>query len=217
MVALDIRGDRYGRLTALRRVADIRGKTAWECVCDCGARRVVPTRHLRHGDAAACKRCALAARAVKLSTHGLSRPHKVTFNIWVGMKGRCLNPRHHAFHNYGGRGIKVCDRWRDDFPAFLSDMGPRPSKHHTIDRIDNDGDYTPDNCRWATASEQSCNRRDCYRVRHDGGVLSLAEFCRVTGLNAQAVYQRVSRRRLGREFDSAAIFAPVASFRSAPQ
>lgn len=90
-------------------------------------------------------------------THGLSRTHE--YYCWMSMRTRCLSPIHHKYKDYGGRGITICERWRDSFENFLSDMGPRPSPKHSIDRIDNDGDYEPGNCRWALPHIQHANKR----------------------------------------------------------
>lgn len=96
------------------------------------------------------------------------------YHIWTTMKGRCYTPTSNRYHYYGGRGIKVCDRWRDSFENFLADMGPRPKKQ-SLDRIDNDGDYEPDNCRWATQSEQCRNSRRSRRVTINGESLTAGD------------------------------------------
>lgn len=107
------------------------------------------------------------------------------------MRQRCLNPSAKSFPGYGGRGIKICDRWLESFENFLADMGPRPSAKHSLDRQDNDGDYTPDNCRWATAREQILNRRNSRLVEYKGETRPLTEWCKLTGVSYSAAIQRL--------------------------
>lgn len=111
------------------------------------------------------------------------------YNVWARMKQRCYNPKDPAFPNYGGRGIGVCVEWRDSFEAFYADMGPRPSSEHSIDRIDNDGSYTPDNCRWASWTEQQRNRRDT-------GIINgrcVSELAEEAGLNRNTLDARLRK------------------------
>ena len=98
------------------------------------------------------------------------------YATWIAMKARCYNPKCRDFPDYGERGIEVCERWRNDFTAFLSDMGERPSKAHSLDREENDGPYSPDNCRWATKAEQSNNRRNNRKISMDGNLYSVLQF-----------------------------------------
>lgn len=110
------------------------------------------------------------------------------------MKARCGNPNDPEFHNYGARGIQVCERWRHSFEAFFADMGLRPSLAHTLDRIDNDGSYTPENCRWATKAEQRRNSRQARFLTLDAETLTIGEWSRRIGLSRTAIRQRL---RLG--------------------
>lgn len=111
-----------------------------------------------------------------------------TYRSWSALNSRCRNPNHHAYPNYGGRGIKVCDRWRD-FENFLEDMGERP-ENTTIDRIDNDGDYRPGNCRWATRAKQASNMSINIKVEVDGKTLHLSEAARTKGIKPDTAFKR---------------------------
>jgi len=151
----DIAGRRFGRLVAVAPV-NVQGRYKWDCRCDCGALTTVDGRELRSGGTLSCG----CLRRDTNRTHGCSQ-RTPTYRSWEHMLQRCFNPNEKHFADYGGRGITVCDRWRgtEGFANFLADMGERPPGK-TVDRYpDNDGDYRPGNCRWATQKEQNANRR----------------------------------------------------------
>jgi hypothetical protein len=115
------------------------------------------------------------------------------YSIWCGMKNRCYNRNEPTYPYYGGRGITVCEDWRLSFAFFWADMGPRPSPRHSLDRIDNDGPYSPDNCRWATRSEQSGNRRNNITLTHNGETTFAKEWARRVGLSYETLLHRLDR------------------------
>jgi len=162
----------------------------WVCACDCGNTCSVRSKALRNGvtRSCGCLHKELLSRSRK--THGMSETKLC--QVWSGIKKRCINPRQKAYADYGGRGIRVCDRWIDSFDNFLLDMGLPPGDKHTIDRIDNDGDYEPSNCRWATRSEQARNKRNSIRITLYGKTLSISDWADETGLTRSAITQRIS-------------------------
>ena len=155
---LDLAGLRFGRLLVIRMDhINKHQQSMWLCRCDCGNKIVTSGSTLKGGRSKSCGCWKADVAREQETSHGLSRSPE--YRTYYYMKQRCYNPKNTHYHLYGGRGIKICQRWLRSFERFYADMGPRPSPKHSIDRINYDGDYAPDNCRWATIEEQYANRR----------------------------------------------------------
>lgn len=182
----DLKGQRFGRLLVLSRGKVLHPDAThyrmyWKCRCDCGTEKEIVQDSLLNR----VKSCGCLKReqtVLRMTTHGKTRSE--TWKIWVGMRKRCYSTKSSGYLKYGSRGIQMCARWRNSFENFLTDMGERPTAM-TIERIDNEKDYSPDNCRWATLLDQASNRRDTVRV-FDGE--SLAQCARRLGLKYKSLH-----------------------------
>ena len=187
--ARHICGVRFGRLTAVRLLTDWSDSYLWLCRCSCGRQARVRFANLVNGSTVSCG--CWRREHPNGRTHGASATTE--FRIWASMITRCENPKANSYRNYGGRGIKVCRRWRKSFAAFLADMGPRPSREHSLDRYpNNDGDYKPSNCRWATRMQQSHNSRAVRMIAFGGERLPQSEWGRRLGIADSGIAWRLA-------------------------
>lgn len=172
---LPLEGKTFGLLTVKEFAGSgAHGHSIWECECRCGGTARVTGRDLlRTNDRASCGCLRGTKRLAKKTQHGLI--DTPVYRCWAHMLQRCLNPNEPAYKNYGARGISVCSRWME-FPNFFEDMG-HPPEGLSIERNDNDGPYSPDNCRWASKTEQMRNRRNSRWVEHDGRRQLMSEWC----------------------------------------
>lgn len=186
---IDLTGKRFTRWTVAEWVE---GK--WRCVCDCGNEALIATGTLNAG---ASKSCGCGHREIM---RGLKTVHggKGTpeYRIWKHMRGRCNQPNDSHYKNYGGRGIKVCERW-DSFANFLADVGPRPSNDHSIERKDVNGNYEPDNVEWILKAEQARNTTKTVYVLDGGARKKLVDLALEVGVSANTMHQRVRRGSFG--------------------
>jgi hypothetical protein len=189
-------GQRFGRLTAIsRQHKNPNGAYYWLFRCDCGIEKLIRGTHLNFGVVRSCGCLNIELSSARLAKFNQTRPgysKTPTFAVWSNMKQRCLRPSHPLYYLYGARGITVCERWLK-YENFLADMGKRPPGQLTIERIDNDGPYSPENCRWATYKEQANNRRNTKFLTFQGETRPVQEWIEQLGLPASTVWNRIAR------------------------
>lgn len=194
---VDLTGMKFGRLTVLSNDGfDIQPngdrRHKWLCLCDCGNQKSIRGSLMKNGTTASCGCFRKEATRLRLTKHGASAGgHTPEYRAWAGVIQRTTNPKNTYYSDYGGRGIKVCDRWRSSFQNFLDDMGHKPSKGHSIDRIDVNGNYEPDNCRWVTNEVQANNKRNNFNIEFQGEMKTVTQWAEIIGINRMALKYRL--------------------------
>jgi len=193
----DILGMRFNYLLVKEYLGRVGKHHEYLCACDCGVDKVVHRSLLKSGHTTSCG-CYFRSICWKnRTTHGHTVRNKEgkfdspEYQAWASMKDRCTRMSHPSYHNYGGRGITICTEWLNDFPKFLLDMGPRPGRAYSLDRIDNNRGYEIGNVRWATRRQQGNNTRTCLQLEVEGATRTLSEWCRIFGRNRSLVTSRL--------------------------
>lgn len=189
----DLTGHKYGWLTVTAfHAKDKWGKTMWKCKCICGNYSNVRCSQLTNGGISSCGCKVSETNRIMNTTHGhAGKIDSPEYRIWSGMKTRCLNKKDPAFVDYGGRGIKICERWMR-FENFFADMGNKPLGL-SLNRINNDGDYCPENCEWATRKQQMNNTRNNRIITAFGQTMTLSQWCEKVGMRFDTIWRRLQK------------------------
>ena len=187
----DLTGQKFGRLVVVSQEPSQKGRTMWKCQCDCGNTVVKMGKLLRNGATRSCGCYTAENRSNFNKKHSQYKTR--LYHIWQHMKARCNSERNPKYKDYGGRGIKVCNEWNEFLPFYEWAMANGYSDALSIDRIDNDGDYCPENCRWATNKEQQNNTRKNRLVSYDGKIYTVAELAEKYGIERATMWARVVR------------------------
>lgn len=183
-------GKKFGRLTVLKELSKrTREHKVYVCMCDCGFSTTVVGSSLRSGNSRSCGCVKVEKFLKRITTHGMSRTPE--YKVWSAIKDRCLNKKNVRYKYYGGRGIRLCNRWKL-FKNFISDMGVRPSKLYSIDRINNNNWYSKDNCRWVTRRTQDLNKSNNRILTHMGSSHTISEWSNITGISLPTISSRLS-------------------------
>jgi len=188
---IDITGLKYGKLTAISLAYKKGAFSFWKCLCDCGNEVVVMKSYLVAGHTKSCGCIRRDLCSKRLLKHGATGTTE--YNIWKNIIARTTSTNLPCSNRYIGRGITVCDEWRHSFEQFYKDMGAKPTPKHTIDRINNDGGYSPDNCRWATYKEQNSNKSNTVHVTINGITKTTNQWSAITGVSNSVIHRRIKR------------------------
>lgn len=188
---IDLSGRKYGRLTVLSLSHKINRATYWECQCECGNKITLPRSAFISGNTKSCGCLSSESKSERFFKHGMTLTPE--YRAWSAMVARTTNQKVKYSERYIGRGITVCDEWRYSFKNFYKDMGERPSLKHSLDRVDNDGNYEPGNCKWATKEEQSNNTSTNIYITIDGVTKTPRQWSNITGISFGAIHHRLGR------------------------
>lgn len=200
MKKMNLLNQRFGRLTVIGQEKSQGGKSAWKCLCDCGNITTVVSTNLTLGKIKSCgciRREQITERNI---THNLTKSK--IYKVWKGIKQRCSNPKHPSYKNYGARGIRVCEEWKENFDGFyqwsiangyIENKGNQKTNLLTIDRIDNDKNYSPDNCRWVDRATQARNKRGNKIIVYKGEKHCLIEWCEILNLSYRRTLGRLDK------------------------
>ena len=193
MKQLNLTGERFGKLVAIKTIGKNKnGGYLWQCKCDCGNEIIANVGNLKNGHTKSCGCLRVDRCKMNFTKHGLE--HTRLYGIWSDMRLRCYDEKNIAYHRYGGRGITICDEWKNDVKAFYDWATANGYKDSlTIDRIDNDGNYCPENCRWATVKEQASNRRSNILVTHNGKTQTMKKWANEVGTPYKVVWARMQK------------------------
>ena len=191
MLASNLTGKQFSKLTVLHRVKNKTRHAKWLCVCQCGNKIEAFATNLKTGNTQSCGCLNKQLIAKRSTTHNSS--HTTEYKAWDSMKHRCYNKNYHLYHRYGARGIKVCDSWVNSFENFLNDMGLKPTPSHSLDRINNDLEYSKSNCRWASISDQANNRSNNIHLTFNNKTLTCSQWAKTTGIKSATIRARIQR------------------------
>lgn len=197
MKKIDLTGRQFGRLTVIEEAGrDKFKRTMWRCKCECGNEVTVPYARLAYGQTRSCGCLKMDLLVKRSTTHGDSRKDKEArlYKIYKGMMSRCYSKTDYHYERWGGRGIKVCEEWKGNYEAFKEwALSHGYADDLTIERIDNDGDYCPENCKWITHKEQARNKRNNHYLTYNGQTKCLGEWCEIYGIPRTTLWNRVHR------------------------
>ncbi len=193
--ARDLTGQKFNRLIVVQYLGRRGNAIYWLCLCECSNKTITTSSNLTRNNTTSCG-CYQKERVIEAcATHGATIGRKIPseYKTWEQMKKRCLSLNNPAYPRYGGRGIVICSQWKDSYETFYKDMGPKPSSKYTIERINNDGPYSPENCKWATRKEQASNKRTSVVAKFYTGSKTMKELGAEYGINHETLRARLCK------------------------